>query len=94
LCGRDARGSKAAVYRPDWVVVTKLRHALEHGASFFGFNEVKAHEFAERRIRYRAVDDRFQEAEPVIGFENVGRDYAVNLAGHNASQVPAAGTDH
>jgi hypothetical protein len=36
----------------------------------------------------------FQEAEPVIGFENVGRDYAVNLAGHNASQVPAAGTDH
>ena len=80
----EQRRGEAAVHRANWIVVVEFRYALEYGASLFGFNQVKAHEPADRRIRHRAGDDCFQEAKAVVGFENIGRDDAVGLAAHNA----------
>jgi hypothetical protein len=43
---------------------------------------VETEHLAHRRIRQRAVDDRLQEAEPVIGFHDLGRNHAVFSYSH------------
>src|SRR6478609_6065935 len=87
----EQRRGEAAMHRANWIVVVEFRHTLEYGASLFDFNQVKAHELADRRIRHRAGDDCFQEAKAVVGFENFGRDDAVGLAAHNAPRfVPVS----
>ncbi len=42
-----------------------VRQAFEHRAAFLDLDEMKVEQFADRRLRLRAVDDAFEEFEPL-----------------------------
>jgi len=51
------------------IVVAKPRQALEYRAAVFGFGQVEAKQFADRRIGQCAGDDALEEAKPILGLE-------------------------
>jgi len=94
-CGIEQGRGEPCVHRSNGIVVAEFRHTLKDGAALFGFNQVKAHELADRWIWHPAVDDRLQELKAVVRFENIGRDYAVGLGAHSApASLPCPFSPH
>src|SRR5579864_3214387 len=78
------------MHAADRIVMAKFRQALEHRAAVIGLDQMKAQQFADRRLRQRAADDGFQETKAIIGFEDIRRYHAVFLVSHVAPRVTDA----
>ena len=67
----------AAVHGADRVVVPKFGHALENRAAVLDLDQMKTEQFADGRMRLRAVDDALEHFEPAEGHCRLGRHHAV-----------------
>ena len=70
--------------------MAKLRHALEGDAAVFGFAQLKADQFRDRRLWQGAVDDGFEKTKTVVGSQHLGRHHAVFHVVHGVTPFRAS----